>query len=296
MLDMYNLNIDPVRLKSLGFVDAEIQNLQYVVMNIGKISPSVLTQYGYTYEQGVRLKYLYDICTGKIVIDTPDALSRHLRKMFGQRGRIGIQNLEVSKIKEVPRYAVVGNIKDEPFTIWNSSRYPINQRLYRVVDVSSTRITVRTGKIPKIKYGGPKSVDGVLEIKGIVQNGDSKLLDVAFNKEYCKLCNRFIIVASLRRPEFHHGMAEIICYEGTRVYVYAQTLGVRELVKYNMGTQRIYDFGVFPHDIEVKLKKCTAHMYKMLKGAYLSLEPGNQDYSVLPVERKTDEDDEYIED
>ena len=295
MLDMYNLNIDPVRLKSLGFNDAEIQNLQYVVMNIGKLTPSVLTQCGYTYEQAARLKYLYDICIGKVIIETPDELSKHLRKMFGAKGRIGIQNLEVSKIKEVPRYAIVGNIKTEPFTIWNSKQYPPNQRLYRVVDVSSTRITVRTGKIPKIQYGGAKEVDGVLEIKGVVKGANNtKLVDVAFYKDYCKLCNRFIIVASLRRPEFHHGMVEIICYEGTRVYVYAQTLGTKELVKYNMGTQRIYDYGVLPQEINGKLTKRASELYTILKGAYRSFEPGNQDYTIIPVE-KPQEDEDLIE-
>lgn len=296
MLDFYNLNIDPVRLKSLGFSEMEVQNLQYVIMNIGKITPSALTQFGYSYEQASRLKYMYDICVGKVIIETPDELSKHLRKMFGSKGRIGIQNLEVSKIKEVPRFAVVGGIKDEPFDIWNSNRYPVNQRLYKVIDVSGTRITIRTGRIPKIKYGGAKSIDGVLEIKGVIKGkNDLKLVDVAINKEYCKLCNRFIIVASLRRPEFHHGMVEIICYEGTRVYVYAQTLGIKELVKYNMGTQRIYDYGIFPQEIKPKLVASAKSMYELLRGAYKSFEPGNQDYTIIPVEKPQDEEDDIIE-
>lgn len=287
-----NFNVDTVRLKSLGFTDAEIYNFQNVLMYSGKFSTTALTQFGYNYEQCERLRYMYNICAGKVLIDTPDELSKHLRKMFGSRSRIGIQNLEVSKIKEVPRFAVVGNIRIEPFTIWNSNQYPINKRFYQVVDVSSSRITIKTGKIPAIKYGGQKAIDGVLEIKEITPD---KKVEVAFDKKYCKLCNRFIIVASLRRPEFHHGMYEMICFEGTRVYVYAQTLGVTNTVKYNMGTQRIYDYGLIPNEIDIKLKNCASHMYKLLHGAYVAKEPGNQDYLIMPIDNKQEEEEEIEE-
>lgn len=287
----YNmLNIDSIKLKALGFTDREIQQFSNLVSSGTRLTTNNLLAMGFSIDNANKMRYMFDICIGKIIVETPDDLSKHLRKMFGSRGRIGIQNLEVSKISSVPRCAVVGNIRQKPFDIWNSNQYPIQKGVYPVVDVSSTRITIRTARVPRIKYGEPKSVEGVLEIKGVTS--DNKV-EVAINKEYCRLCNRFIIVASLRRPEFHLGMCEIICFEGTRVYVYAQNLGTRDTVKYNMGTQRIYAYGLFRQEIEQKLKTCASHIKQLLHGPYMDYAPGNQDYNFLPS--KVVEEEEYIE-
>lgn len=286
------LNFDPQMLQSLGFSIEMIKTLQFIIANEGKVTPMSLANYGIPYEQARDIKYMYDIVTGRVVIDSEIDLIKHLRKMFGKDKRIGINDLALSKIREVPRMAVVAGISVKPYTIYNSKLYKPNDRLYKVVDVSSTRITVETTRKPQLKWGTEKKIDGVLEIKEV----KGKLVTIAFDKSVCKLCNRFIIVASLKRPEFHHGLAEIICIEGTKVYVYAQTLKPKDTIKYNYGTQRIYDFGYLKTEINQKLTNAAAILYPMVCGVLGTTYPGNMDFITVPVEEQVKEESVFDED
>lgn len=278
-------NFDINALQSLGFRPEMIETLQCIVANEGKVTPMVLSKYGIPYEQARDIKYMYDITTGKVVINSEVDLIKHLRRMFGKDRRIGINDLALSKIKEVPRMAVVANIKVAPYTIYNSKQYAANDRLYKVTDVSSSRITVETTRKPKLKWGTEKKIDGVLEIKEV----KGKVVTIAFDKSVCKLCNRFIIVASLKRPEFHHGLAEIICLEGTKVYVYAQTLKPKDTIKYNYGTQRVYDFGYLKTEINQKLTSAAATLYPMVCGVLGTTYPPNMDFLTIPVDERQEE-------
>lgn len=284
------INIDANKLASIGFTQQEIQQLCYVYSNGGKFTTNALQSYGYNYEQAKKLSYMYNICAGKINIDSKEELIKHLRRMFGSNYRIGIQDLAVSRVNSVPRVAIVSNIIDEPYSIWNSNRYRGKEALYKVVDVSGQKITIETPRKPILKYGSAKEIKGVLEIKGVKQNGNAV---ITFDKKYCKLCNRFIIVASLRNPEFHLGKYEIICFEGTKVYIYASNMGVKDNVKYSMGTQRVYDYGIFPQEIKAKLDNVTKVMYKHLNGVKAELYGANTDYKVIEPE-KTDSVDDSI--
>lgn len=281
---MYNqINIDVNKLLRLGFSQQEINALQYVYSNGGKFTPNMLQQYGYTYEQAKKLSYMYAICSGRVSVETKEETIKHLRKMFGSEYRISMQDLAVSRLTNVPRFALVDGITDEPYNIWNSKNYQGPNMLYKVADVSGKNVIVETKRRPQLKYKQAKAIDGVFEIKGVTSNNN---VVISFNKKYCRLCNRFIIVASLKRPEFHHGMYEIMCFEGTRVYVYAMSIGTRDTVKYHMGTQRVYDFGLFPNDIPVKLENIARGMYNKLHGVGIQFDSATQKYQVLPREEK----------
>ncbi len=287
------ISIDVNNLITLGFNMEEIQTLQYIVMNGGKVTPSALTSYGLDYESAKKIKYMYDIATGKINIESTDDFSKHLRKLFGTHRRIGIQNLALSKLQSVPRKAVIGGIRDETFSIYNSNKYPVNERMYDVVNVTGGRIWVETSRKPVLKFKQAKKLENVIEIIELKQDGK---VVVAVDKQYCKLCNRFIIVGSLRRPEFHNGMVEIICIEGTKVYVYANNMGVRESVSYNGGTQRVYDYGFLPNEIQPKLLKVASELYPVISGVYASTNPANSDYHILTPEIKEEDSiDDIIE-
>jgi len=291
---MYNpINIDRNYLLKLGFSNDDINMLTYVYNNGGKFTPNALQQYGYTYEQAKKIAYMYAICSGKISIETKEEMIKHLRKMFGSDYRISMQDLAVSKITTIPRFALVSGIVDEPYTIWNSKNYQGINMLYKVSDVSGKNITIETKKRPTLKYGQPKVIQNVLEIKGI--NSKNEVV-VTFNKNYCRLCNRFIIVASLKRPEFHHGMYEILCFEGTRAYVYATSAGTGDIAKYRAGTQRVYDYGLFPGDIRAKLERVAMAMYNRLHGVGVQMEPANKKYDVLEkVHNNLEDESEVIE-
>jgi len=316
------------QLLEYGFNQQDINALMYTFNMCGKITPAVLQQQmGYDYTQTQRLMYAYNMYCGKISLDsiqklakhfrivcgcTPDeankmayayslqnggvntkeSLIRHLKKINRNQIKITMNDLAVSKVSSVPRVAVIANIIQEPFTIWNSNKYKGANALYKVTDVSGQKITIETPRKPQIAYGQPKKVPGVLEIKGLTANGNAV---VTFDKNYCKLCNRFIIIASLRMPEFHLGKYEIICFEGTKVYVFAANMGTRENVNYNMGSQRIYDYGIFPQDIKSKLDKVAKGMYQYLKGMNIEYQTPTSDYKVVPVEKKIDTEADDIE-
>lgn len=286
-------DLDPVMLQSIGFTQDEMQCLNFIVMNEGKATLNTMVQYyGLPYEQAQKLKYMYDICTGRVIINSPEDLSKHLRRMFGKHQRIGIQNLATSRISEVPRTALVGGIKSNtPFAIWNSKQYPAGEMMYTVLDVTSTNIIIETNRIPVLKYKEPKFIEGVLEIKSAPTNGK---IQVAINRKYCKLCNRFVIVASMRRPEFHHGIVEIICIEGTKVYVFADTMEAKKYSRYGNTTQRIYDYGYYPSEIQSKLMACASSVYQRLCGVYAMPFEANSDFKVLAPEEPTETEDELV--
>lgn len=285
-----SINLD--QLLSLGFTLEEINTLNYIIMCNGKVTQSALVSYGLPYETAQKIKYMYDIATGKISINSTDDLVKHLRKTFGAHRRIGINDLALSKIQKVPRKAVVAGIGDTTFCIYNSMKHPANERMYDVVDVTGSRIFIETSIKPVLKYKQPKKIDGVIEIINLKDNGN---VVVAINKEYARLCNRYIIVGSLRRPEFHHGMVEIICIEGTRVYIYAQTMNSNETVKYNGGTQRVYDYGFYTKDITSKLVAVASEIYNIVNGVYAADIPSNSDFHVLSLEQKEPSIEDSIE-
>lgn len=284
--NVMNMNID--YMKSIGFSSEEINALKRVMPIDRQLTTTYLTACGFTPEQARRMHYLYKICIGDVTIDSKEDLSKHLKKLFGAY-KLGIQDLAISNITKVPRVAVIAGIKVEPFTIYNSQNYKGTQMLYQVEHASSKTIIVRTTRKPVIKYKGAKKIPGVIEIKEIGKRGDVTL---AVDKKYARLCNRFIILASFRRPELHHGMYEIICFEGSKIYVYADTMGVRESVKYSSTSQRVYDYGYFPNQINKKLAQVTQVLFARLHGQVCTAEsPTKQYYFLDPVRQDYDFED-----
>lgn len=285
-------DFDPIMLKSLGFNALEIQTVQYIVMNEGKVTLNSMTQrYGIPYEQAQKLKYMFDICTGKVIISSEEDLSRHLRKMFGKHRRIGIQDLSLSRISEIPRTAMISGIpKASPFSIWNSQNYAKKDRMYKVLDVTATNIIIETNRKPVLKFREPKSVDGLAEIRS--EPDKSGKITVAINRKYIRLCNRFVIVGSMRRPEFHNGMVEIICIEGTKVYVFADTIASKKYSRYGTTTQRVYDYGYYPSEIQTKLLACAGGIYKKLCGVYAQPVAANRDFQIIADDEPEETEEE----
>lgn len=274
------------QLKKLMFTDEEIDLASNLIRNGYRLTPQGMQGVNISGEKIEKLKYLYDIASGKKEISSKDDLCKHLRKMFGKHKKIGIGDLALSKISKVPRKAVIGGIKDETFAIYNSNRYTGSDRIYDVTEVSGSRIIIKTERKPIIKRGGAKKIDGIIEIKELTP--DKKVI-LAVDKKYIRLCNRFIIVASLRKPEYHHGLIEIICKEGTKVYVFAMTMKQGERPNYKNGSQRVYSYGFLKKDIKSKLYSVASALYKYLGGVYKTVEPPNADFTMINSE-KTDEE------
>lgn len=302
---------------NMGFTQAEINAYEYIYVNGGRFTPMALQQYGYSFDQAKRIAYLNKVMQGGVSIQTENDMINHVKKMTGasrdiakqavyrenlsngygaqnysevelikhlretngRQKKITIQDLAISKVTSVPRVAVVAGIVDEPYNIWNSRNYSGKEAMYRVIDVTGAKITVETSKKPKLEWGKSREVPGVLEIKGVKQNGNAI---VTFDKKYCRLCNRFVIVASLRNPEFHLGKYDMICFEGTKVYIYAINMGTKEQLRYNMGNQRIYAYGIMPNDIKPKLDNIAKAMYQQLHGVNVNYIDATEDYMIVP--------------
>lgn len=286
------LCINPDSLIQIGFTQAEINAYKTVYNNCGSFTIGALQSYGYTYGQAQRLHYMHRICTGQVQVGSQDQMSKHLRKMFGSEHRMNINDLAISQITNVPRVAVVANIDQAPYSIWNSNNYKGNQALYKVIDATAGNVTVETKIKPQLKYGQAKKIPGMLEIKGVKANGN---IVVTFNSKYAKLCNRFIVVASFKNPEKHLGKWEIMCYEGRKVYIYAVNMGTRDRVSYSQGNQRVYAYGLYPADIKRKLDSVAKGMYNYVKGVAYNYIPPTIEYNVVDVDRPELEDDTCVE-
>lgn len=290
-----DVDFNPKKLLSLGFKVDEITVLSTFVQNNLTLSGNNFARLGITnYEAQQRLKYMYSFCIGKTEINTDEDLIKHLKRMNSKMPKIGMANLQTSKINSVPRAAIIGNIRQTPFDIYNSKNYKKAEGLYIVENITSNNVIIRTSRKPQLKYGASKKIEGVIEILPEPADRNGRI-QLAVNKSYCKLCNRFIIAASIKRPEFYLGMYKIICIEGTTVYVYAQSMGTRDTVKYNMSTQRVYSYGIFEEEIPIKLKAVAQEMYKNLHGVKVEQIGGNTQYILLPLEKQEVEEENDIE-
>lgn len=312
-------NFDNQQLLSLGFTQDEINTLLYIINCGGKATPAGLAQWGLPYEQARKLKYMYDIIVGKVSVESTDDLVKHLRRMFGQHRRVGLTDLKVTSINVLPRRCLIAGIPDKyPYAIYNSKNYAGAARAYEVIDIANKRILVKTKRKPQLKYGSSKKlmmvedlesktikfvddeklltkaeketdryiISNAVEIRRIMPNGD---LEVAFDKRIARMMNRFIVVASLKKPEFHLWLYEIIAVEGTKIYVYAKTASSGDNVKYNGGTMRVYDYGFNASEIKAKTLNAATEVYNKICGVYATEEPGNCDFEPLEAPRKMKE-------
>lgn len=282
-------DIDEGRLRELKFTDKEIEMLKYVVSCFGKVSVNDLISRGVNERVAKHIKYAYDICSGRVTIDDKFTLKNHLRKMFSSTYKISASDLEPSSVKDINRKCVIMGL-NEPWSIWNSNKFKGYEMLYTVTAIGSENIQFITSRIPVLKYKESKEISGVLKIE---KNDNGKLL-VSINRKYAKLCNRFIVTASLRKPEKYLFLVEIICIEGTSVYVYATDIGGKKKSVRSTNSNRIYDFGVFENEIEQKTMRVASNIYKRMCGVVANKEMGTYDYEQL-VDNNSDSYDEEIE-
>jgi hypothetical protein len=276
--------INPRILINYGFTAAEIDAMLYVHSRSrsGNVTAqSVQTLIGADAAAASRIKYAYDLCSGKVSIATDDDLCRHLKKMTGG-GKITLASLPLSRIDKINRSAFVGNIRDSVYQSLNSKNYPAEKRLYPVLRAAGGRVHIFADKSkkPVLPHGHPKKIDGVLEIIDVSQLG----AEIAVNDKYCKICNSYVVVASLRHPQAHLGARGIIAFDGTKVYVYAANIGVRDKVGHLGGTNRVYSYGVYPNETAAKLQAETNALYKVLGGVKCLEIPANSEFSILSAE------------
>lgn len=254
------------RLMGLGFSKLEIDTCQRLFNQGAKFTTAFLQQVcGYDYETAAKLKYLYDIAQGKIEIETDDELCKHLKKIFGKKRKVTIADLPPSNITEVPKLCLIAEITDPLFYCYNSGLYALHQRFYRVIQSTTTKTVIRTHRKPEIKFRGAKETEGVAKILSEEPNPDGSI-DVEFNPKYTRLCNRYLILASPKRPEFHLGCYEIILVDGSKMYVFGRTLPAKWELKYKAAQERVLDSGIFPDELNKRITRAAEMVHKRLAG------------------------------
>lgn len=310
-----NTNVDYNVLLKLGFSGEEIDFVNQVAAQFGKVTSDRVNKLTGNPILAKKLSYLYNIIRGADVtrviecvntirqnsmvcssddIEVASALnnlSSHYRKLHQQlNGKARVvfnKTLPRPKLGVVPKKAIVGGIKDEIFCIYNSNRYLVKDRLYDVVSYNDTNTLIRTTRTPVLANGVQPKVPGIGEIKEDTKpirskNGEpaKKTVLVSLNNKYVRLCNRYIVAASTQKPTFHCGMIEMICRDGTLLYVYAVELlggdkvnggidkftGEASQYKENSSTRVVYDYGYRACDLEQKVEAVAGYLYKGFQG------------------------------
>lgn len=252
--------------------------------------------------------YMYELYIGEKEIDTDDLtqLCKHLKFINPHIPRVKMEDLEVSAVRDIPRLVVIEGIQDTAFKIYNRSEILSfyakkmkevrdnhektakiqgrmkNSGVYLVEGISSSNVNFTSVLKPQISYKGAKEIPSVIGIKKI--GIDSKTLHLWVNKKYCRLLNRYVIVASLRRPEFYISLREIVTGSGSVVYLYAQDIGVKKNFSYNSSSARVYDFGFQEYDIEDKLDICLERLENTIPVYKTNKVEGNVEFNSINTE------------
>ena len=283
---------------NLGFSDVEINEFLkaksvHEMYNKKPTRATLTNNLGYNYQQADRLMYMFNIYMGKVNInDSEVAQKKHLKKLNGGVQKITIEHLEVSRITSVPRKAIILNINEKTFDIWNYTNYRSPKAIYDVIDATNGTITIKTKIKPTLMYKQSKEIPGKIKIEdGLTANGECI---VKVSKKYASLCNTYVITASTRLPERHLGMVKVLCFEGTTIYVYVKDIGIRCNISAKQN-ERIYDYGIFPKDINNKLKTVAEQVYNRIGGVkveYINPNskfiPFNRPDSLKPIDNDND--------
>lgn len=179
------------------------------------------------------------------------------------------RDLPPTMVTEVIELAEIAGIEDEDFSIYNSDRYEDNSKYLKVKRKGNT-VQLEPKRLPVLKYGKQPKIDGIIELRKDEYSDfgeDSYTLFV--NSKFVKLLNTFVICVSVRMPDSHLGMIDIVTDNGSRIYVYATewTAKNRRLKtssnEYNSNQARIVDYGYTNKQLEDKLASVATKIFKM---------------------------------
>lgn len=281
----YDMPFEPDREKlgRLGFTEGDISTLQMLVQQNRNRMPTrdKLRQMGYNENQSVMFRYMYNISIGRIEIDTREAMAKHLRKLW--RGpRIGLNHLPYSTVSELNRYCLVAHLP-KPYDSLNSNRYyqfgGLKEGMYKVDKIAGGRTYITTPRRPVLTRNDSQDIPGVIRVESVNRRDDT--ITYSIDNKYVRICNRFVIAASLRRPLDHLGLSSILCMDGTTIYVMALPVKSGAGKTYYSQSQRVYAYGVDKEMLLPTLHDISVKMFNYFKAFMMEQEHGNIDYEQL---------------
>lgn len=274
----------------LGFSDIEYQAANSIssvcgwsrVPSIGTLQQMLCIDYNSAY----RIRYLIELMSGKRNVDIYNIygiedirnISRHFRKINRSCIKLTIDKLPTSKISTLPRIAILCGVRDRRFVELNSKN-PNNINEYYLVDkTTQDRCILRTVK--SIKEHG-EDEDKIVNILGRDTNGRTILSAVT---SHVRLCNRYIVVASTRQPQYHNGMYVLVNVYGDIIYVYSKTVaGYRNIGKNY--SERVYRYGILPNELDRTLKETAIKIGNSIELAAVTRIEPTQEFRLLENNR-----------
>lgn len=302
-------NLDAPLLRSLGFLDIEVRILNDCVNMFGLATRNRLASPPFcvnSYTNISRLMYAYQISMGKVAVDSdnPEWLAKHFKKMYSftqQPDSFSLYDIPHSEISIVPRTAVVAGLPSGNFQVLNSCRYPKQSSTYKVKGIAQEWVTIYsfrkmgvghqdrlTESIENRTWGIP----GILKVESVGSFADKKPWIISIHKSRCRLCNRFIIVATTRKSEAgyhaHHGGYLLITDSGHIIRVYAKSLDLdaygnpKDKAPKSTRDTVVLSYGFFSEEVEPKLSAAWEAITRKFNIVYSKKMPSLVEFEEIP--------------
>ena len=307
--DNYFFTMDPPTMLKLGFTADEINILQNAVDFYGLVSPQKLSTPPFMIlNQTIisRIMYAYNICMGKknIDMDSPQSLAQHFKKLHQLSG--GQQTFSAfyiphRPIERVPRVAVVAGLPQGSFYCLNSKLYDKFEATYKVDKIAQEWVTIQSERKMAVRAADRLNdsyenrqwgIPDILKVEEVGSFVENKPWILKIHKSHCRLCNRFLIVATTKKmvPGIteHHGGYCLVTSEGQLLYLYARTTDFdsygnpKDSIPNTTKDTTVMDYGFYGSEIERKLDaelKAIASRWKIVYSRRLE---GDTQFSEIP--------------
>lgn len=277
----YFFTMDYNSMLKLGFNQEELNVLQQAVDYYGVVSNQKLSTPPFLVcNQTIiaRIMYAYNICMGKknIDFDNPVSLAQHFKKLNSiSGGNITFSCFYIPhrNIDRVPRVAVVAGLPRGSFYVLNSKLYDKTEATYRVDKIAQEWVTIQSERKMSVCAGDRLNssyenrqwgIPDILKVEEVGSFAQNKPWVIKIHKKYCRLCNRFLIVATTKKMvpgvTEHHGGYVLVTAEGQIVYLYARTTDFdnygnpKDTIPNTTKDTIVLDYGFYRMEIEQKLQ------------------------------------------
>lgn len=263
-----NLAIYTNDLERLGFSQQDIALLDAVASDGRMPTMLGMRNMGIDAETADKLRYLYRIASGEVRIESSDDLSKHLKR-FWRGERVGMHSLPLVNVGKLGVFCYVHGLSG-PWAVLNSCKYEskgLKQCCYMVKKSSSERVLIETDRRPVLKHKEPTEVAGSIRIANMaaIYSGETNKVQYSISKKHIRFVNRYVIVASLKKQHGHFGAYNIMCMDGTQVWVAAIPVRSKGASSYYKDSQRVYRYGIDVNDIKKDLDGVAGMIFKHLK-------------------------------